>query len=150
MGCLYGQQQWLLTSDVGPGAVTTLAGLPTNEPPYTYRPPSCGTPEAADENWGGLTLLVAAGNRRYAVLVTDRRYTVNGRLLDVADDDRHKLVIARSRGFRMAVAFTGLARTGRFETAHWLANALRDALNPDGGFAMEAFAGQVTRDIEAW
>lgn len=40
-----------------------------------------------------------------------------------------------------------LARVG--STAYWLANALRDALNPDGGFAMEAFAGRATRDIGA-
>jgi hypothetical protein len=57
-----------------------------------------------------MTQVVAAGNWSYAVVVADRRFTVDGQLVDEADDERNKLLIVATPTTRLAVAFCGLAR----------------------------------------
>ena len=76
-----------------------------------------------------MTQVVAAGNWSYAVVVADRRFTVDGQLVDEADDERNKLLIVATPTTRLAVAFCGLARLGSFHTEAWLGQLLFEALN---------------------
>jgi hypothetical protein len=76
-----------------------------------------------------MTQVVAAGNWSYAVVVADRRFTVDGNLVDEADDERNKLLIVATPTARLAVAFCGLARLGSFHTEAWLGQLLFEALN---------------------
>lgn len=93
-----------------------------------------------------MTLVVACVNRTYAAVITDRRYTVNGRLVDVDDDNRQKLIVVRSGPLRMVVGFAGLARAGQFQTASWLAERLHNALVP-GGIDFPAFLRRASGDL---
>lgn len=95
-----------------------------------------------------MTLVIGVGNRRYACLVTDRRYTVDGKVTDVDDDDRHKLVLLNGN-VRLAIAFTGMAQTGHFRTAYWLADLLRRCLDPDQGLNLECLAVSATADFRS-
>lgn len=92
-----------------------------------------------------MTQLIGAGNRRYAVLVTDRRFTENGVLRNADDDDRNKMVLLRAGRLKLGVAFTGLARAGTFETATWVANALHRNLSAERGLDLAGFTGEATR-----
>ena len=75
-----------------------------------------------------MTLLLGMMNRRQAVLLADRRLTVNGRLVD---DESNKAATLVCRDARLAVAFTGLARAGSFVTRRWLLDALAGAAEPE-------------------
>lgn len=96
-----------------------------------------------------MTLLVAAGNRNYAVLITDRRFSENGLLRDTDDDDRNKIVLLGAPGIRLAVAFTGLARVGPFETGPWLANSLYRNLERDKGLHLDSVTEEATAAFDA-
>ena len=68
-----------------------------------------------------MTLIVAAGNKDFAVLAADRRLTSNGKLVD---DEANKATILACYDARMAIAFTGLATWGSFSTEKWLLESL--------------------------
>jgi hypothetical protein len=80
-----------------------------------------------------VTQIVAAGNSAYAVVVADRRFTVRGKLVDEADDERNKLILIATPTARLGVAFCGLAWLGAFTTEPWLAQRLHEALVRGGG-----------------
>ncbi len=71
-----------------------------------------------------MTLLIGMVNPTNAVLVADRRLTVNGRL---HDDESNKIFTLTTRDARVAFAYTGLAKAGGFETRPWLLQTLLDA-----------------------
>lgn len=75
-----------------------------------------------------MTLIVALMAPAQAILVSDRRFTNNGRLFD---DERNKATVLFCADGRVAVAFTGLAIAGRFETSRVLLKALAQAGQPD-------------------
>ena len=75
-----------------------------------------------------MTLLLGMLNRRQAVLVADRRLTVDGRLVE---DESNKAATLICRDARLAIAFTGLARAGGFVTRRWLLDAVAEAAEPD-------------------
>jgi hypothetical protein len=83
-----------------------------------------------------MTLLIGMLNRRQAVLLADRRLSVNGRL---TDDESNKAITLICQNARLAFAFTGLARVGTFETRLWLMETLADAAaeHSDARFILE-------------
>jgi len=70
-----------------------------------------------------MTLIVGAVNRRQAVLVSDRRVSWNGRLVD---DESSKAITFLGRDSRLAISFTGLAQWGDFSTRRWIIESLAD------------------------
>jgi hypothetical protein len=68
-----------------------------------------------------MTLLLAIANKQFSILIADRRITKNGELID---DEHNKLCILFCNDAKLAVAFTGLATFGEFDTATWLAEML--------------------------
>jgi len=68
-----------------------------------------------------MTLLLAIANKQSSILIADRRITRNGELID---DEHNKLCILFCNDAKLAVAFTGLATYGAFDTATWLAEML--------------------------
>lgn len=78
-----------------------------------------------------LTLIIGLLNHRQAILVSDRRFTVDGKFLDLGDDERCKTAAFFCNDARMAVAFTGLARAGKFDTSTVILEELLRAGEPD-------------------
>lgn len=78
-----------------------------------------------------MTLILATANRDGALLVSDRRLTVNGRLVDIDGDERNKATAFFCADGRFAAGFTGLAQMREFQTEWWLATALLEAARPD-------------------
>lgn len=70
-----------------------------------------------------MTLLIALADERQAVLLADRR-TSNGSV--VLDDEYNKVTVLACEDARFAVAFTGLATIGTFNTSEWLTQTLSD------------------------
>lgn len=93
-----------------------------------------------------MTLILAFANQDQAVLVSDRRLTVNGRL---QEEESNKAGVLFLGDARLVFAFTGLATAGRFQTRLWLATALMRSADPD--FSMRGtinrFAERATADI---
>ena len=75
-----------------------------------------------------MTLILGLMNRRYAVLVSDRRLTIDGRM---AEDESNKAATFDCADGRLAIAFTGLAKAGAFVTNRWLLDAFAEAAEPD-------------------
>jgi hypothetical protein len=75
-----------------------------------------------------MTLIIGAVNRQQAVLVSDRRVTCDGRLVE---DESNKAATLICRDAIMVMAFTGLARLGPFLTRRWLLEAFSEAAMPD-------------------
>jgi hypothetical protein len=68
-----------------------------------------------------MTLILTAMNANYAVQVSDCRLTNAG---NVIEEEHNKCFSLTVPGFRLTVAFTGLALAGRHETAAWLISRL--------------------------
>lgn len=75
-----------------------------------------------------MTLILVVASPLATVLVSDRRLTSDGLLID---DESNKAFIITPRGARLVAAFTGLARVGSFETQTWLMDALAESMKPD-------------------
>lgn len=97
-----------------------------------------------------LTLIIGLLNHRQAILVSDRRFTVDGKLLDLGDDEKCKAAAFFCNDARMAVAFTGLARAGKFETSRAILDGLLQAGAPDHLFlpTVGRFSSIMTEKIE--
>lgn len=70
-----------------------------------------------------MTLILTAMNPQYAVQVSDCRLTNAG---SVMQEEHNKCFSLTLPGFRLTVAFTGLAIAGRHETAGWLIERLQE------------------------
>lgn len=75
-----------------------------------------------------MTVLLSLVNHDQAILVSDRRLTINGRL---DEDESNKAGVLLCRDAELAFAYTGLAKADGFETKHWLAEALTACAPPD-------------------
>jgi hypothetical protein len=75
-----------------------------------------------------MTLILAAANQRNTVLVSDRRLSYEGQLVD---DEANKSIVFICRNARLVVAYTGLAKAGTFLTGEWLPRVLMEAAAPD-------------------
>lgn len=75
-----------------------------------------------------MTLVLAAANSEQIVMLTDRRLTSAG---TVVEEEAGKLCIFVLGGARFAVGFTGLARAQGFDMRQWLLQALWDSAEPN-------------------
>jgi len=75
-----------------------------------------------------MTLILGLMNRAHTVLVSDRRLTCDGVLVE---EESNKAATLICRDARVAIAFTGLARQGDFRTNRWLLEALSSSAGPD-------------------
>lgn len=75
-----------------------------------------------------MTLIIGAGNSEQFIQVSDRRLTANGK---VVDDESNKAIIMHCANARLAVGFSGLARTDSFSTREWLLKCLSVSGPPD-------------------
>lgn len=75
-----------------------------------------------------MTLILGLMNRRHAVLVSDRRLSIDGRM---TEDETNKAATFDCADSRLAFAFTGLAKTGHFVTNRWLLDAFAEAADAD-------------------
>jgi hypothetical protein len=75
-----------------------------------------------------MTLLLGMVHPMHAVVISDRRLTVNGRLLD---DESGKMFTLACLDARVAFAYTGLAATREFETRPWLLKTMVNAATHD-------------------
>lgn len=71
-----------------------------------------------------MTLILAAATRGFAVLASDRRFTIDG--ADREDESNKATTFACANG-RFAVGFSGLARVAHFSTEDWLVDELASA-----------------------
>ena len=95
-----------------------------------------------------MTLLLAAINADYAVLVSDRRLTQSGHALP---DEANKTAHLVLNDGRFGVAYTGLATDGSHSTSRWLLEALLEAAAPDAltSQTLERLGQVAERDIGA-
>lgn len=93
-----------------------------------------------------MTLLLAIGNPRSTVLISDRRLSADGQLVD---DESNKATVVLPNGARFAAAFTGIARYGNFSTEYWMLEALSEAMKPDGVLRLDRFCEIADKAISA-
>ncbi|MHC4043568.1 hypothetical protein [Bradyrhizobium sp. 23AC] len=74
-----------------------------------------------------MTLIVAAGNAKYAVVAADTRLSWDGKLVD---DASAKLAHLKFHDGTLITAYTGLARWGSFQTRKWLRETLYRVAEP--------------------
>lgn len=93
-----------------------------------------------------MTLIISSANSQQVVLISDRRLTRNGKLVD---DESNKAATLVCRDARLALAFTGLAEAGTFRTRRWLLQALVESAPPDYlmGPTITRFCDRATQDI---
>lgn len=93
-----------------------------------------------------MTLMLIMANQQHVVLVSDRRLTRNGQLIE---DESNKAAVFICRAARLAVAYAGLAQAGGFLTREWLPIALMESVAPDYlmGPTVERFRQRASRDI---
>jgi hypothetical protein len=93
-----------------------------------------------------MTLILVLANLQQVVLLSDRRLTSDGRLVD---DESNKAAVFDCRNARLAVAYIGLAKAGNFLTKRWLPAALAESASPDFlmGLTIERFPERTTRDF---
>jgi hypothetical protein len=73
-----------------------------------------------------MTLILTTVQPTVVVMVSDRRLSHNG---TIVDDEATKLTVLVTRDARVCIAYTGIARSGAFQTEEWLLHALRAATN---------------------
>jgi hypothetical protein len=93
-----------------------------------------------------MTFILGLANQQQVILISDRRLSANGKIVE---DESNKAATFNLQDARLAVAFTGLARAGTFQTRRWLLAALLDSANPD--YQMEPtikrFCNRATQDF---
>jgi hypothetical protein len=75
-----------------------------------------------------MTLIIGLGNQNQVALISDRRLSSNGKIVE---DESNKACTFVCRDARLAVAFTGLAQAGSFLTRRWLLEAILESAQPD-------------------
>lgn len=93
-----------------------------------------------------MTLLVAIGNPRWTVVVSDGRLSIDGR---APEDEHTKATIVWSNGARSVAAYTGLARAGTFRTDEWLLGALDSSMAPAGVLDLSKLAAAASSAVAA-
>jgi hypothetical protein len=75
-----------------------------------------------------MTLIVSLNGPDYVILLSDRRLSCDGKVID---DESNKTAAIDMEDARLACAFTGLARAGSFSTQDWILDALLESAPPD-------------------
>lgn len=95
-----------------------------------------------------MTLIIGLGDQTRSFLISDRRLTANG---SVVDDESNKAAVLVCQDARAVLAFTGLAEAGTFRTRFWLLGALSGCASPNGAPIsplLEAFRERATQDFK--
>jgi hypothetical protein len=96
-----------------------------------------------------VTLIIAFGNSQHAAVASDRRFTNwDG---SGFTDENVKVASFVCLNARLAVAFAGLARSPKFDTATWVLDTLLEVANPDFDVenTLQRFCDRATRDFGA-
>jgi hypothetical protein len=95
-----------------------------------------------------MTLIVGLMSPKRAILVSDRRLSRNGSLYD---DETNKATALFCADGRVAVAFTGLAIAGKFQTSRVLLRLLAEAGKPDNLLlpTIQRFAVLMTEELKS-
>ncbi len=75
-----------------------------------------------------MTLILALANMEWSILISDRRCSYDG---IVVDGDLNKTASLTLKGARLMYAFTGLAKAEGFATSEWIARSIVDCAPPD-------------------
>lgn len=75
-----------------------------------------------------MTLIIALANMDWSILVSDRRGTVDGRIVD---SDLNKTASLTFANAELMYAFAGLAKAGDFETKRWIESSIIACSPPD-------------------
>lgn len=81
-----------------------------------------------------MTLILTMGNDQQCLYVADRRFTYDGVIRDETDDRENKSGLLVCDHVRLIYGFTGLARSGTFDTNEWLLKELPKCASPDFSF----------------
>lgn len=101
-----------------------------------------------------LTLILAMANTKEAILVSDRRLTRNGKVVESpggGEAESNKALALFRPDARILVGFTGLATAGSFATHKWLLEALFEVAEPGlpiNGLLLR-LSEKATKDIAA-
>jgi hypothetical protein len=68
-----------------------------------------------------MTLILCLGNQDQFIQISDRRLTSNGKIID---DESNKAGVVICEDARVGFGFTGLAKSGSFETNFWLTDSI--------------------------
>ncbi len=93
-----------------------------------------------------MTLIITFGNADFITQLSDRRLTANGTLVE---DESNKAAVLFCANGRLAIGFTGLAKTYEFETRKWLLKTLFECAPPDytAKEILDRFTERATRDF---
>lgn len=98
-----------------------------------------------------MTFILALGNSQQVIQLSDRRLTSLDQRAEVIDENSNKALTLWCADARVAVGYTGLARTagGMFDTQTWLNVALSDCGKPDFSIKpmLERFSQRATDDF---
>lgn len=95
-----------------------------------------------------MTLIITFGNSDFICQLSDRRLTADGTLVE---DESNKAAVLFCVNGRLAVGYTGLARTYEFETRKWLLKALFECAPPDytAKEILDRFTERATKDFNS-
>ena len=93
-----------------------------------------------------MTLILGLANQQQVILISDRRLSADGK---VVEDESNKAATFNLQDARLAVAFTGLAKTRAFQTRRWLLEALLESAKPDYQMVstIKRFCSRATQDF---
>ena len=93
-----------------------------------------------------VTLILVAMNSDYAVQLSDRRLSVNGRSVD---EETNKAVLIHARDGRLVAGYTGLGSYGSFRAHEFIAEVALEAATPDFSVAgvCQRFAAVATTKL---
>ena len=105
---------WVMSSKAACRAIwTAVAQALSFGSPLLFRVLACKNPF--------MTLLLAMVNDSYSIVLGDRRLVCNG---TVCEDESNKVCVLFCDDARVAIAYTGVARHGSFQTKDWLRDTL--------------------------
>lgn len=80
-----------------------------------------------------MTLILTAGNDQQCILIADRRLIYDGEFKE-GEDENNKVGSVFCDDCRLAYAFTGLAKYGRFDTNEWLLSEIKKCPKSERSF----------------
>lgn len=75
-----------------------------------------------------MTLIVAAGNHDQFIQISDRRFSIDGK---ISNDESNKAIVLFCANARLSIGFTGLAKYKKFITQEWLLKSINECGPPD-------------------
>lgn len=70
-----------------------------------------------------MTLIVAAGNHDQFIQLSDRRFSIDGK---ISNEESNKAIVLFCANARLSIGFTGLAKYKTFKTQEWLLKSITE------------------------